>query len=49
MLEYNCAVRRLYIWKLELWWIAFDSPQFYPEGRAHLKGNWFWRNRKDKK
>ena len=43
MLELNVAQRRFYIWKLELWWIAFDKSEFYPEGRKHLKGNWFWR------
>lgn len=37
------AVRKFYIWKLEYWWIAFDSPQFYPEGRIHIIGDWFWR------
>jgi hypothetical protein len=36
--------RRFYIWKLELWWVAFNNPQFYPDGRTKLKGNWFWRN-----
>jgi len=39
----NVAQRRFYIWKLELWWIAFDKAEFYPEGRKHLKDNWFWR------
>ena len=43
-MEVNVAQRRFYIWKLELWWIAFDSPQFYPEDRSHIKGNWFWRH-----
>ena len=43
MKQYTVAQRRFFIWKLELWWIAFDSPQFYPDGRKHLKGNWFWR------
>jgi hypothetical protein len=43
MLELNVAQRRFFIWKLELWWIAFDKAEFYPEGRKHLKGNWFWR------
>jgi hypothetical protein len=42
-MEVNVAQRRFYIWKLELWWIAFDSPQFYPKGRSHINGNWFWR------
>jgi len=42
-MEVNVAQRRFYILKLELWWIAFDSPQFYPESRKHIKGNWFWR------
>jgi hypothetical protein len=36
--------RRFYIWKLELWWIAFDSPKYYPIGRTKLIGNWFWKN-----
>lgn len=35
--------REFHIWKLELWWIAFNSVDFYPEGRKHLVGNWFWR------
>jgi hypothetical protein len=35
--------RRFYIWKLELWWIAFDKVEFHPENRKHLTGNWFWR------
>jgi len=35
--------RSFFIWKLEWWWIAFDSPEFYPEGRIHLGGNMFWR------
>jgi len=43
-MEVSVAQRRFYIWKLELWWIAFDSPQFYPEDRNHIKGNWFWRS-----
>ena len=43
MKEYNVAQRLFYIWKLELWWIAFDSVAFYPEDRKHLRGNWFWR------
>jgi hypothetical protein len=43
MKEYIVSQRKFFIWKLELWWIAFDSPQFYPDGRKHLKGNWFWR------
>ena len=46
MLEYKVSERRFFIWKLELWWIAFDHPQFYPEGRKHLRGNWFWRTNK---
>lgn len=48
MLEYNVAARVFYIWKLELWWVAFDSPAFYPEGRKHLKAGWFWRKNKPK-
>lgn len=39
----NVAQRIFFIWKLELWWVAFDSPQFYPENRVHLGRNWFWR------
>ena len=35
--------REFHIWKLELWWVCFNSAQFYPEGRIHLIGNWFWR------
>ena len=42
-MEVNVAQRKFYIWKLELWWIAFDKEEFYPEGRKHLVGNWFWR------
>ena len=44
MKEYIVNQRRFHIWKLELWWVAFDSQQFYPDGRTKLKGNWFWRN-----
>ena len=43
MKGYVINERRFQIWKLELWWIAFDNPQFYPDGRIKLKGNWFWR------
>lgn len=39
----NVAVRRFFIWKLELLWIAFDSQEFYPDGRKHIYRNWFWR------
>ena len=35
--------RRFYIWKLELWWVAFNKVEFHPEDRKHLIGNWFWR------
>lgn len=42
-MELNVAQRRLYIWKLELWYIVLDCEQFYPKDRIHLKGNWFWR------
>ena len=35
--------RKFFIWKLEWWWIVFDKEEFYPEGRAHIKGNMFWR------
>ena len=45
-MELTVAERVFYIWKLEFWWIAFDSPQFYPEGRKHLKGSMFWRKSK---
>jgi hypothetical protein len=37
------AVRLFHIWKLEYWWVAFDLQDFYPKGRKHLKGKWFWR------
>lgn len=43
MSMFNVAERRFYIWKLELWWIAFDDDAFYPKNRVHLIGNWFWR------
>jgi hypothetical protein len=43
MKNYNVAQRLFYVWKLELWWIAFNNVEFYPENRKHLKGNWFWR------
>ncbi len=36
--------REFYIWKLEKWWVAFNSPDFMPENRKHLFGNWYWRN-----
>ena len=35
--------RQFFIWKLEFWWIAFEAPEFYPDGRTHIKGSWFWR------
>ena len=41
----NVAQIRFYIWKLELWWIAFNKLEFHPEGRKNLKGNWFWRTK----
>jgi hypothetical protein len=31
------------IWKLEKWWVAFDSPEFEPEGRSKIGGSWYWR------
>ena len=43
-----------YIWKLEKWWIAFDSVEFYPEDGFHKLhtvrwglrdehfNQWFW-------
>jgi hypothetical protein len=43
MSTFKVAERLFYIWKLEKWWIAFDSVEFYPEDRKHLIGNWFWR------
>lgn len=43
MLELNVAQRKFHIWRLELWWIAFDKEEFYPKGRVNIKGNWFWR------
>jgi hypothetical protein len=46
-MEVFVAKRLFHIWKLELWWVAFDDPQFYPKGRKHLKSNWFWRKKKD--
>lgn len=45
MLDLKVAQRKFYIWKLELWWIAFDSAEFYPEDRYHIGGNWFWRKK----
>ena len=42
-MDLNVAQRRFYIGKLEFWWIAFNSNEFYPKGRKQLKGNWFWR------
>ncbi len=41
----NVAVRYFFIWKLEFWWIAFGDDQFHPEGRSHIKGGWFWREK----
>jgi hypothetical protein len=38
--------RQFFIWKLEYWWVAFNSPEFYPNNRKHLKGNWFLRLKK---
>lgn len=35
--------RKFYIWKLELWWVAFDLAQYRPYNRKHLIGNWYWR------
>lgn len=35
--------REFYIWKLEKWWVAFNSIDFMPENRIHLFGNWYWR------
>lgn len=35
--------REFHIWKLEKWWVAWGSSDFYPKGRKHLIGNWFWR------
>lgn len=43
-MDYKVAEREFYIWKLEFWWIAFGSDEFYPENRTHLRGRWFWRN-----
>ena len=37
--------REFFIWKLEKWWVCFNSPDFYPENRIHLIGNWFWRTK----
>ena len=35
--------RLFYIWKLELWWVAFDLLQYRPGNRRRLIGNWYWR------
>jgi hypothetical protein len=35
--------REFRIWKLEKWWVAFNSPQFEPEGRIKIGGSWYWR------
>lgn len=35
--------RQFYIWRLELWWVAFNAVEFYPENRKSLGHNWFWR------
>lgn len=35
--------RKFFIWKLEVWWVAFDLEEFYPENRKHIIGNLFWR------
>ncbi len=43
MKDYIVNERRFYIWKLELWYVAFNDSQFYPDCRVKLKGNWFWR------
>ncbi len=43
MSNFVVAERKFYIGRLELWWIAFDSPQFYPEGRVQIYKNWFWK------
>lgn len=40
---YTINERIFYIWKLEFWWIAFNSVEFHPENRKHLGRNWFWR------
>ena len=42
-MNYKVAVRTFFIGRLEFWWIAFDSPEFYPENRNHLFSNVFWR------
>jgi hypothetical protein len=42
-MEVIVAQRKFYIWRIELWWIFFDSPEFYPKDRTHIGGNWFWR------
>jgi len=31
------------IGKLEKWWVAFDDPKYFPEGRKFLGSDWFWR------
>lgn len=35
--------RLFYIWKLEWWWVAFNSVEFEPENRKHLFKNVYWR------
>lgn len=48
-MEVIVSQRLFYIWRLELWWVAFDLTQFYPKGRKHLKGKLFWRQVAKKK
>lgn len=45
MIPNNCVVADLvfHIGKIEKWWIAFNDPQFRPQGRKHLIGNWYIR------
>jgi hypothetical protein len=40
---YTVAERVFYIWRLEVWWVAFNDVEYYPEDRRHLGGRWFWR------
>jgi len=34
---------RFRIYRLELWWVAFDKwVEFCPKGRKHLRNGWYW-------
>ena len=43
LIEYSVNQRGFYIWKLERWWVAFNTIEFRPAKRKHLIGNWYWR------